>query len=140
MHATPDPLQLADLFDAQQRVLGDLAYQLLGLLSRAFHAMYPDAAYVAVVTDSSEDDHYFLYALSADGRVVHDFVDDDGGQLPELPADVRAEFGRYDPRDVREVQLLLNDACDAGAQLPYLPDHLVEHAEGALCGLTLDPA
>lgn len=140
MHTTPDPLPLADRFDAQQRVLGDLAYQLLGLLSRAFHAMYPDAAYVAVVTDSVDDAHYFSYALSADGYVVRDFVDGDSGELPELPAAVRAEFGRYDPQDPREVQLLLNDACNTGAQLPYLPDHLLAHAQGAYRCLVLDPA
>lgn len=140
MSRTPEQPFLADEFNTQHRALRDLGYQLLGLLSRAMYAMYPAAAYVTVTTDSADDPRFFTLALAADGSVVHDFVEDDDGPLPELPATLAAEFGRYDPRDRREVQLLLNDACDTGAQLSYLPEQLLAHAEGDTRCLALDPA
>lgn len=141
MDTAPDHLPLADQFDAQQRALNTLGYQVFGLLGRALRAMYPTAAYVTVSTDSVDEARYLMLALAADGAVVDDFSEHDGEQLPELPAEVAAEFGRhYDPRDLREVQLLLNDACGTGAQLPYVPEHMDRHAEGAVRCLLLDPA
>ncbi|HTJ71349.1 MAG TPA: hypothetical protein VL551_27660 [Actinospica sp.] len=141
MNTTADQLPLADRFDALQRDLNTLGYQVFGLLSRALRAMYPAAAYVTVSADSVDEARYLELALSADGAVVYDFRENDDGQLPELPAPLAAEFGRhYDPRDLREVQLLLNDACGTGAQLPYVPEHMNRHAEGAVRCLLLDPA
>ncbi|HTJ68183.1 MAG TPA: hypothetical protein VL551_11690 [Actinospica sp.] len=137
---TTDRLPLADQFDAQRLALNTLGYQLFGLLSRALRAMYPEAAYVTVIADSVDDARYLELALTAEGAVVLDFSEDDGEPLPELPAPLAAEFGRYDPRDLREVQLLLGDACGTGAQLPYVPEHLESHAEGAVRCLLLDPA
>jgi hypothetical protein len=141
VNTTADQLPLADRFDALQRDLNTLGYQVFGLLSRALRAMYPAAAYVTVSADSVDEARYLELALSADGAVVYDFRENDDGQLPELPAPLAAEFGRhYDPRDLREVQLLLNDACGTGAQLPYVPEHMNRHAEGAVRCLLLDPA
>lgn len=141
MNTAPDHLPLAERFDAQQRALNALGYQIFSLLGRAMRAMYPTAAYVTVSTDSVDEGRYLALVLTADGAVVYDFSEHDGEQLPELPAEVAAEFGRrYDPRDLREVQLLLNDACGAGAQLPYVPEHMDAHADGAVRCLLLDPA
>jgi len=137
----PDRLPLADQFDAHQRALNTLGYQVLSLLSRALHTMYPSAAYVTVNTDSVDEGRYLELALAADGTVVYDFSEYDGGQLPELPAALAAQFGRhYDPRDLNEVQLLVNDACNTGAQLAYVPEHMDPHADGAARCLLLDPA
>lgn len=105
MNTASDRLPLADQFDAQQRALNTLGYQVFSLLGRALHAMYPTAAYVTVSTDSVDEGRYLALALTADGAVVYDFSEHDGEQLPELPAEVATEFGRYyDPRELREVQ------------------------------------
>jgi hypothetical protein len=138
--APSDAAALADQFDAQQLALNALGYRLLGLLSRALRAMYPTAAYVTVSTDTVDEGRYLQLALSPDGAVVYDFAEHDGQPLPELPDDLAAQFGRYDPRDLREVQLLLNDACGTGAQLPYVPEHLDCYAAGAVRCLLLNPA
>lgn len=139
MTTASDRLPLADEFDAQQLALNALGYQIFRLLGRALDAMYPTAAYATISADSVDEARYLELALSRDGAVVHDFTDHDGGRLPELPTNLAAQFGRYDPRDLCEVQLLLNDACGADAQLPYVPEHMDSFAEGAARCLMLDP-
>ncbi|MFD0633102.1 hypothetical protein ACFQ9X_17490 [Catenulispora yoronensis] len=136
---TPDRLPLADEFDAQQLALNTLGYQIFSLLGRALHAMFPPAAYVTISADSVDEARYLEPALRRDGVVVYDFTEHDGGRLPELTADLAAQFGSYDSRDLREVQLLLNDACGTGAQLPYVAEHMDSHAESAVRCLLLDP-
>ena len=138
--APSDGAALADEFDAQWLALNALGYRLLGLLSRALHAMYPTASYVTVTADSVDEGRYLALALGADGAVVYDFAEHDDQPLPELPADLAAQFGRYDPRDLHEVHVLLNDACGTGAQLPYVPEHLDRYAAGAVRCLPLDSA
>ena len=133
MDTTPNPLPLADRVDAQQLTLNALGYQIFSLLGRALHAMFPTATYVTVSLDSVDEARYLELALGRDGAVVYDFTEHDDGKVPELPADLAAQFGRYDPRDLREVQLLLNDACGTGAQLPYVPEHMDSYAESACC-------
>lgn len=140
MPAPSHGVALADEFDAQLFALNTLGYRLFGLLSRALRAMYPAASYVTVSAESADDGRYLQLALDPDGAVVYDFTEHDGQPLPELPADLAAQFGRYDPRDLHEVYLLLNDACGTGAQLPYVPEHLDAHAEGAVRCLLLNPA
>jgi hypothetical protein len=140
MDTTPDPLPLADRFDAQQLTLNALGYQIFSLLESALHAMFPTAAYVTISADSVDEARYLELGLSRDGAVVYDFTEHDDGKLPELPADLAAQFGRYDPRDLREVQLLLSDACGTGAQLPYVPEHMDPYAQGAVRCLLLDSA
>lgn len=140
MNTAPGHLPLADQFDARQLALSTFGYQVFSLLGRALRAMYPTAAYVTVSTDSVDESHYLALALGADGAVVYDLSEHDGEQLPELPAELAAEFGRYDPRDLREVQLLLDNACGTGAQLPYVPEHMDPHAEGSVRCLPLDLA
>jgi hypothetical protein len=140
VRTAPDDIPLAGQLDAQQLALNTLGYQVFSLLGRALRAMYPTAAYVTVATDSVDEPPYLALALAADGAVIYDFGENDGEQLPELPADLAAQFGRYDPRDLDEVQLLLGDASRTGAQLPYVPEHMDTHAEGAVRCLLLDPA
>lgn len=73
--------------------------------------------------------------------MLYDFSEHDVERMPELAAALAAEFGRHhDPRDLRAVQLLLSDACGAGAQLPYVPEHMDTRAEWAVRCLLLDPA
>ncbi|HEV2347026.1 MAG TPA: hypothetical protein VGS97_23190 [Actinocrinis sp.] len=141
--STPAPsngVALADEFDAQRLALNTLGYRLFGLLSRALRAMYPTASYVTVSLDSVDEGRYLALALGADGAQVYDFAEHDGQPLPELPVDLAAHFGRYDPRDLREMRLLLNDACGTGAQLPYVPEHLDGYAAGAVRCLLLHSA
>lgn len=140
MTAAPDHIPLADQLDAQQLALGTLGYRIFGLLGRALRAMYPTAAYVTVSTDTVDEARYLALALGADGAVVYDFSEHGGEQLPELPAELAVQFGRYDPCDLREVELLLNDACGTAAQLPYVPEHMDPHAERAVRCLLLEPA
>jgi hypothetical protein len=140
VNTAPDHLPLAEQFDAHQLALNTLGYQIFSLLGCALRAIYPTAAYVTVSADSVDEARYLEFVLAPDGTVVHDFNEHDGEQLPELPAELAAQFGRYDPRDLREVELLLNDACGTGAQLPYVPEHMDPYVEGAVRCLLLDPA
>jgi hypothetical protein len=136
----PDRLPPVAEFEAQQLALNVLGYRIFSLLGSALRAMYPTAAYVTISADSVDEARYLELALSHDGAVVYDFTDHDGERLPELPTDLAAQFGRYDTHDLREVQLLLNDACGTGAQLPYVPEHMDPFAEGAARCLLLDLA
>ena len=128
-HHTDQPL--AAHFDAAQHALGDLAYQLLGAITAALGAMYPDAAYISTFGDSLDDSLSLRAAFDEHSTSVHEF---DGSRLPAIPARLAAPFGLYDHRDQVQIELLLNAAMDAGADLPRLPDDvLVDAGAAALC-------